>query len=198
MVAAMEENKVISYIENMELIPDQKYVVECGIEFTYKPEKEKPYVLNNGYSLDHIPTKTDKRTNNLVNLSAMDKETVREITSKGGKESARVQAKRRSFKDSLDMILSIKASKEEIESLPLEVQQYFNNSGIIPTKEDLINIRAVELAIIGSDKHMVFSRDTVGEKPTDNTNINANVITEGDNLLLEKIAKRLLIDHQEQ
>jgi hypothetical protein len=189
------DNKPIVFTEDTELIQGNKYIIEdIGIAFTYDPNgnNEKPFELcTNKYRLNHIPTKTDKRINGLVNLSNMTEEERKAIASKGGKTSKENQAKRKSFRDSLDMILSIKASKEEIESLPKEVRQYFDNIGYIPTKEDLINIRAVELSIVGSDKHMIFARDTVGEKPTDKQEVTAEVYTPEALSLLEKISNRL-------
>jgi len=82
-------------------------------------------------------------------------------------------AQRRTFKEQIDIILSAK-DKEN------------GKTGL-----ENVTIAMYERAIAGDTKAAQFLRDTAGEKPADNIDLNANVMTEADKQLLEKLKARL-------
>lgn len=82
-------------------------------------------------------------------------------------------AQRRTFKEQIDIILATK-DKEN------------GKTGL-----ENVTIAMYERAIAGDTKAAQFLRDTAGEKPADNIDLNANVMTEADKQLLEKLKARL-------
>ena len=54
-----------------------------------------------------------------------------------------------------------------------------------------ITIAMIERALAGDVKAYTALRDTAGEKPTEAIDLNANVITEADKALIEKLKNRL-------
>ena len=85
-------------------------------------------------------------------------------------------AQRRTFKEQIDIYLSQK-NKET------------GRTGI----ED-VTLSMVERAIAGDVKAAQFLRDTAGEKPADTVDLNANVMTEADKSLMNKLKKRTGIE----
>lgn len=183
--------EILQYKENENLIENNRYIVDCGIEFTYSLEnKEKPYLLNNGIRLDHIPTSKDIGTNNLK--AYLTEEERKQLATKAGKASGIARAKKKTLAERLTMLAQLPLTDNEInginpdilEAIPEEDRRNL-------TKEDLISIKMLELAAAGSKDHQVLYRDTIGEKPTDRQEVTANIMTEGDRLLIEKISARL-------
>lgn len=189
------------YNPSENLILNNKYIVDCGIEFTYTDNTEKPYLLNNGIYIDHIPTSKDIGTNNLKpnQLDAsISHEQAKLLSSKGGIKSAEVQKKKRSMAERLRYLASLGVTDDElsrldpsiVEKIPPEIRETL-------TKEDLISAKIVELAMLGSKDHQILYRDTIGEKPTDKQEVTANIMTEGDRLLIEKISARLQVSEKQ-
>lgn len=194
----MEANKeieIIPYNETVTLEIGKKYLAECGIEFTYTDNTEKPFELNNGIYIDHIPTATDTRLLNLIRLDRLPEDKHKELAIKGGTNSQASQLKRKSFKESLELFLSLSINESQlrkidssiVDKIPEDIRKQL-------TQADLITLKQIELSQDGSEKHSVFVRDTVGEKPTDHHEITADVITDGDRALIEKLSKRLNIE----
>lgn len=101
-----------------------------------------------------------------------DPEKDKEITTAGAIASNATQIQRRSFRDQIDIILANKdkeTGKTGVESVTLSMY---------------------ERALAGDVKAAQFLRDTAGEKPADTVDLNANVITEADKALLEKLKHR--------
>lgn len=199
----MEEIKPVEYIGKLE--QGIYYYVQVSeekqINFLYDKEtnKEKPFLLDNKLRINHVPTYTDLRIFNLNPISVGDytAEERHKIAQKGGTNSQKNQLQRKTFKESLETFLSLKASKNQltyidkaiIDELPKDIRDNL-------TQEDLITLKALELAQNGSNNHAIYVRDTIGEKPTDKHDISAEVITEGDRALIDKLSKRLAQDQE--
>lgn len=172
-------------------ITDQETkTAECGIEYKtgiYNDTGEPAYILNNGYSLNHMPTARDTGTNNLKSMSTFTPEEMKEFNAKGVAASIASRQKRKTMKETIDLLLSSRATAadianlENIEGLNLEML----------TKQDVIIQKALELAEQGSHKHLDFLRDTAGERPTQQLEIDADIMTDADRILIDKLQKRL-------
>lgn len=101
----------------------------------------------------------------------------KEITTAGANASNAAQAQRRTFKEQADILLS-KVDKEN------------GRTGL-----ENITIAMLERAMAGDVKAYTALRDTAGEKPADSLDLNANVITEADKALIEKLKGRLEAQH---
>ena len=203
----MKKKTPIEYIEhNTELIQGEYYYIRAkedrNINFTYDPlgNNYKPFLLDNNIRINHIPTSKDIGTSCLRPVNTCEDYTdqeAREICSKGGSIARMNEKKRKSFKESLELFLSLGISQQQLSSI---------NSSIVDkipadmkaqlTQEDIINLKALELAQTGSINHQAFIRDTIGEKPTDKTQIEADIMTDGDRSLLDKVANRLKQDQE--
>ena len=190
-------NNIIEYVEGLELIPDQKYIVECGIEFTYKPEAEKKYLLKNGISINHVPTKKDIPTNNLKPLNSDNypnrTNIAQELGSLGGKKASENRQRKRNFQETARYFLSLKATKSQIkDNIDPSILANMTEEEIKAIdQQDIIIARAVELAMAGSKDHLIILRDSAGDKPTDKVQSEVNIMTDSDRALMEKLSKRL-------
>ena len=188
---------IIEYVEGLELIPDQKYIVECGIEFTYKPEAEKKYLLKNGISINHVPTKRDIPTNNLkpLNVNNYPNRTniAKELGSLGGKKASENRQRKRNFQETARYFLSLKATKSQIkDNIDPSILANMTEEEIKAIdQQDIIIARAVELAMAGSKDHLIILRDSAGDKPTDKVQSEVNIMTDSDRALMDKLSKRL-------
>ena len=190
-------NNIIEYVEGLELIPDQKYIVECGIEFTYKPEAEKKYLLKNGISINHVPTKRDIPTNNLKPLNADNypnrTNIAQELGSLGGKKASENRQRKRNFQETARYFLSLKATKSQIKDNidPAILANMTEEEIKAIDQQDIIIARALELAMAGSKDHLIILRDSAGDKPTDKVQSEVNIMTDSDRALMDKLSKRL-------
>ena len=185
------------YVDGMKLLPDHKYVVSCGIEFIYKPEAEKKYLLNNGISINHVPTKRDIPTNNLKPLNAdnyPDRTNIaQELGSLGGKKASENRQRKRNFQETARYFLSLKATKSQIkDNIDPSILANMTEEEIKAIdQQDIIIARALELAMAGSKDHLIILRDSAGDKPTDKVQSEVNIMTDSDRALMEKLSKRL-------
>lgn len=106
----------------------------------------------------------------------------KEIQTAGGKSLQATLKERRTLAESLEIALRKPATLEEIERLQLQ-------NGAV--KQDAMTAAIIAEAINGNGKAWEIVRDTIGEKPVDRQEINAEVITHEEKLLLGKIAARI-------
>lgn len=90
----------------------------------------------------------------------------------GGIASQSTQQARRSFKEEADILLA-------------RVDKNTGKTGI-----ENITVAMYERALAGDVKAYTALRDTAGEKPADTVDLNANVMTEADQALIEKLKNR--------
>lgn len=124
-------------------------------------------------------TKRAMRGGTLKILSSED----REIQKAGGEALQAMLKQRRSIQETTKILLSQKASAEEIE-------QYNLPAGA--TKQDAMMAAMLLRAIERGDVQAgVFVRDTAGEKPTEKINAEVTALTPEDREMLERVSKRL-------
>ena len=104
---------------------------------------------------------------------------------KAGLASAKAKKQRRTFKESLEIILSMKATEEQ-----KKAAEQFLTEEMDLTNGDLVNLAMIGKAKEGDVKAAQFVRDTVGEMPTVKQEV-TNTMSDGDKALLEKVSKRL-------
>lgn len=127
------------------------------------------------------------------NFSVMDKEKHREICRKGAAAVNKLHGERKTAKQALENILTLKVNDEIIAGadLPPEIAERLKRSNPDATIYDLIQIVAAGRAVGGNIKAAEYIRDTYGDKPHDTVEINANITTDQDRELMRRIAERL-------
>ena len=113
-----------------------------------------------------------------------DPERDKEIHSRGGKALQANIQQRKTISETIDALLKTKASRKDIEALGLDPD-------IPMTKQEAIVASIYLQTMKGNVKAATFIRDTVGEMPTTKQQITADITTEADRALMEKISKRL-------
>ena len=111
----------------------------------------------------------------------------KELCAKGGRNSAKTKKALRHAKEILQDILSENYSDERISQI-LEADSVLCKDNNTYT---VMMLKALQMANNGNVKAMEFVRDTVGDKPTEDINLNANVITDKDRELLNILGKAL-------
>lgn len=104
---------------------------------------------------------------------------------KAGIASGKARRQRRTFKESLEIILSMQATEEQ-----KKAAGQFLTEEMDLTNGDLVNLAMIGKAKEGDVKAAQFVRDTVGEMPTVKQEV-TNTMSDGDKALLEKVSKRL-------
>lgn len=148
------------------------------IDGEIEPEPNERYLLN-----------LRKR----VPFNQMDAEKHKEICRKGQKALAELHGEKKTARQSLEKILTLKINDAILEGadVPTEVVERIKRDNPNMTLYDLIQTVAVGRALEGNVKAMEYVRDTHGDKPIDRVDITGDVMTESDRAMLEKITKRL-------
>jgi len=92
-----------------------------------------------------------RKTDNLIRFDQMSKERHRELSSRGGKATAKARKQRLTLKEELLALLSDKDTQKNM------------------------SISVLAKALDGDIRAFEVIRDTIGEKPTDKVDMNANV-----------------------
>lgn len=147
-----------------------------------KGEERERYIVPDEVFEEHIKELPDHTINESSTYMAfhggrlkplgLDPENDRKIRQAGAAVTNAKLAQRRTFKEQVDILLS---SKDENGKSCLE--------NIISAMYDRSQA--------GDVKAAQFLRDTAGEKPAEAIDLNANVITEADKALIEKLKSRL-------
>ena len=126
---------------------------------------------------------------NLKSLADRPVEERREIARMGSIKSAEVKKKKRNLRESakvlLEMLVATDKQREVLGDDSKLLEQFENI-----TMADLLNLRMIQEAAEGNTKAFEVIRDTAGFKPTEQMHIDANIMTEEDKALIEKLAKR--------
>lgn len=127
--------------------------------------------------------------NSLKNLMPIDelhkrhtREETRAICSKAGKVSAQKKRDKRTLKEIVLDILSSEAPEEDIKKYGLP--EGTSNSVVM-------TVAAARKAKEGDLKAYEVIRDTAGQMPTKEVQLSAEIMTDADKALLEKVQKRL-------
>lgn len=133
--------------------------------------------------------KTDKpahknlNTSGLVSLATRTKEERSAISRKGAIASQKAQKDKRTLRELARALLEEKASDELIESLGLSEEATKGAAMIASMLKEAIdngNVRAAE-----------YVRDTSGQAPTKEVSLKADVMTDADRALVDKVSKRI-------
>lgn len=157
-------------------------------------EKSKYQMIIDG---DAVPEGCEKGWKNLqpekYNFAVMDKEKHREISRKGAEAVNKIHGEKRTAKQALENILTLKVSDEIIAGADLspELAERFKRSLPDATVYDLINVVAAGRAVGGNLKAYELIRDTYGDAPIKQVEITENITTDADRALLQSINERL-------
>lgn len=127
------------------------------------------------------------------NFAVIDKERAREISRKGGIAVQKLHGEKKTARDALARILTLKVDDEILAGAELsdELATKLKRDNPNATLYDLIQLVAVGKAAGGNMKAAEYVRDTFGDKPVDKVDISAEITTEADRALMASIAERL-------
>lgn len=128
-----------------------------------------------------------------VSFNVMDPEKRREICQKGAEAVNKIRGEKKTAKQALENILTLKVNDKIISAADLEpeIAERLKRSGSEITFYDLINLVAVGRAVDGNMKAYELIRDTYGDAPVKQVEISENITTDADREMLRTIAERL-------
>lgn len=150
-------------------------------------------------------SKTGRRINpaSLANLrpgAPMSERTPEEktrIAKMGAEASNREQAKRRTIRDICETLLKMDLPDMDAitDEKAREIAHKMAESTEKPvTVYDAIACAQAAAAMQGNTKAAEYIRDSVGDKPGENVQLNADIMTDGDRALLAKLAESMGVD----
>ena len=126
-------------------------------------------------------------------LNKIDPEKRREICQKGAAAVNKIRGEKKTAREALENILTLKVNDKIINAADLEpeIAERLKRSGSEVTFYDLINLVAVGRAVGGNMKAYELVRDTYGDKPIERVEVSENVTTDQDREMMRAIAARL-------
>jgi hypothetical protein len=112
----------------------------------------------------------------------------RKNSSKGGINSVKVKREKKRVKEILDIFLSMPLKKRKEAEIE-EIKAFEELKGKNITVNEAIQLRQVQRALNGDLASATYIRDTVGDKPSDNVNVNAEVKNPLKDLTTEELRK---------
>lgn len=148
---------------------------------------------------DIEPEGSQKGWKNLIkgqtehNLRNIDPEKAREIRRKGAEAINKLHGEKKTARESLEAILTLKVTDEILAGaeLPDELAERLKRDNPDATLYDLIQLVAVGRAVGGNMKAYELIRDTHGDKPVDRVDISGEIMTEADRAMIARIGARL-------
>lgn len=125
---------------------------------------------------------------NLIDFSQRDKEYHLQMSSKGGKATQENIHIKRTLNEIAKQMLDQEISKSNVEEI---LGDSIELTGGDYTAGAVMIAKMIQTACAGSFKAAEFVRDTAGYKPKNEVELNADIITDADRSLLDKIDKRL-------
>lgn len=177
----MNNEKVVSTPEVFDITkyPKEKYT-------TGKGEEIERYIVPDDIFEEHLKELPDNTVNESKSFRAFhggklgifgaDPEADLEKQKLGGEALQAALKQRRSLKEELLAALLTKDKQTG------------------KTRQEEITLAQIERALTGDTKSFLAIRDTIGEKPVEALDLNANVITEADQALIEKLKNRTGIE----
>jgi isopentenyl diphosphate isomerase/L-lactate dehydrogenase-like FMN-dependent dehydrogenase len=167
----------------------------CAMAKDREPEKEKTtYKKIIDGELEPVGSQKgwinlEKRTS----FNMMEPERAKEIQRMGAEAVNALKGEKRTAKESLENILTMKASEKIINAADLspELAERLKRSGIDITMYDLMQLVAVGRAVGGNMKAYELIRDTYGDMPIKQIEVSENITTDQDREMLRTIAERL-------
>jgi len=148
------------------------------IDGDIEPEENERYLLN-----------LRKR----IPFNQMDPEKAREIRRKGAEAINQLHGEKKTAKQALTSVLTLKATDEVIKAADIDpkIAERLKRSNPDATLYDLIQAVAVGRALEGNVKAMEYVRDTHGDAPIKQIEVTENVTTEADRELMRQLSERL-------
>lgn len=148
------------------------------IDGEIEPEENERYLLN-----------LRKR----IPFNQMDPEKAREIRRKGAEAINQLHGEKKTAKQALTSVLTLKATDEVIKAADIDpkIAERLKRSNPDATLYDLIQAVAVGRALEGNVKAMEYVRDTHGDAPIKQIEVTENVTTDADRELMRQLSARL-------
>lgn len=131
-------------------------------------------------------------SNNLIPFGSerdnRSKEEVRELNAKGGRKSGETRRKQRDMREIAKAILEHAMNEAQIDEVLGNSKDLLDGDKSVMA---VLTARMVQEAGKGSYKHYETLRDTAGFKPKDEIGISADIMTDADRELVEKVNRRL-------
>ena len=131
------------------------------------------------------------------NFAVIDPEKAREIRRKGAEAINKLHGEKKTAKQSLEAILTLKVDDNILAAadLPEDLVNKLKRDNPDATLYDLIQLVAVGRAVGGNMKAYELIRDTHGDKPVEKVQLDADITTDADRELLASIGRRLDQEH---
>lgn len=127
------------------------------------------------------------------NFAVIDPERRREISRKGAEAVNKLHGKKKTAREALEAILTLKVNDQIIEGADIDtaLAERLKRDNPDATIYDLIQIVAAGRALGGNIKAAEYIRDTFGDKPTDKIDISGEIMSEADRAMIARIGARL-------
>ena len=128
-----------------------------------------------------------------ISFNMMDPEKAAEIRRKGAEAVNALKGEKRTAREALENILTLKASQAIIDGadIPEELAERLKSSGINITMYDLLQLVAVGRAAGGNMKAYELIRDTYGDMPVKQIEVTENVTTDADREMMRQLSELL-------
>lgn len=141
------------------------------------------------------PTGRQKGWKNLqpIPITERSDEERKEICRKGAAAAREIYGEKKSAKQVLENLLTLKATDEILEGAELsdELIKRLKAGTKDATLYDVVGAVALGRALDGNIKAAEYIRDTYGDKPIDRVEVTENITTESDRELMKAIMNRL-------
>ena len=125
---------------------------------------------------------------NLIPFNKLSEDEQKEIRSKGGRKSGETRRKQRDMREIAKAILEHAMNEAQIDEVLGNSKELLDGDKSVMA---VLTARMVQEAGKGSYKHYETLRDTAGFKPKDEIGISADIMTDADRELVEKVNRRL-------
>ena len=125
---------------------------------------------------------------NLVPITSRPMEEQREIQRKGGKARAEQMKQRMTMKENLNLLLQCKLSNRQSVEIADEFSELLGEDTSV---QNVLMIQTLKQAMSGDTKAIALVRDTIGEKPIDESVVTSYTPTPDDMEMISNVRKRL-------
>lgn len=125
---------------------------------------------------------------NLITFNQLDPEEHKRISSKGGTHTQDNFRTKRTLNDIAKQMLEVELTEDTINEILGNSKQLIGDDR---TSGSVMIAKMIQTAMAGSFKAAEFVRDTAGYKPKNEVDISADIMTDEDRSLIDKLNKRL-------
>ena len=125
---------------------------------------------------------------NLITFNQLDSEEHKRISSIGGTHTQDNYRAKRTLNDIAKQMLEVELTETSIDEILGDSKQLIGDD---KTSGAVLIAKMIQQAMSGNSKCAEFVRDTAGYKPKNEVDISADIITEEDRSLMDKLQKRL-------